>query len=112
VDTRTHQPVGESPSHTVLLVEDDETFSYATSRYLRSKGYNVIVAPGSMAALRELEKGGIDLVVTDVELLPNEHHQASRLGLATRLSNDRTSGIGPRRVFRLLRCRLVVAKRT
>ena len=59
---------------TVLLVEDDEAFRYAVSRYLRAKGYTVIDVAGSMAALNAIDKGGIDLVVADIGLSSKEPH--------------------------------------
>jgi DNA-binding response OmpR family regulator len=62
---------------TVLIVEDDDAFGYAVSRYLKSKGYKVILAPGSLAALRELDNENIDVVVVDVALRPNEPHGLS-----------------------------------
>jgi DNA-binding response OmpR family regulator len=71
---------------TVLIVEDDEAFRYAAAHYLKFKGYKVIEAFGSVAAMRELEKGGVDLVVTDVNLQRNEPHGVS-LGLMIRHKN-------------------------
>jgi DNA-binding response OmpR family regulator len=47
------------------------------SRHLQSEGYNVVLATGSMAALQELEKGGIDIAVIDVALQPGEPHGIS-----------------------------------
>jgi two-component system OmpR family response regulator len=62
---------------TVLVVEDDEAFAYAVSRYLEARGYRAVVAEGSMAAFRELEKQSVDVVVADVMLGKNEPHGAS-----------------------------------
>jgi two-component system, cell cycle sensor histidine kinase and response regulator CckA len=61
---------------TILLVEDDEALSYAISRHLKSEGYTVIVTSGSMAALRELDNGAIDITIAviDVSLQPGEPH--------------------------------------
>ena len=73
----TGQPVGRDHPGTILIVEDDEAFSYAASHYLKSKGYNVIVAAGSLAALRKLDYEQIDVVVADVALQPNEPHGLS-----------------------------------
>lgn len=64
----------EESRGTILIVEDDDAFGYAAAHHLRSDGYNVIVASGSMAALRELDNEAIDVVVTDVALQPNEPH--------------------------------------
>src|SRR5262249_55768656 len=66
VDGRRSLTMTESRSRTVLLVEDDKAFSYAAARYLNTKGFTVIEAPGSMAALRELDTEGIDVVVADL----------------------------------------------
>lgn len=62
---------------TILIVEDDEAFSYSVTQYLISKGFNVIEASGSMAAMRELDNGAVDAVVIDILLQPNEPHGLS-----------------------------------
>jgi CheY-like chemotaxis protein len=60
---------------TILLIEDDEIFRYAACRYLRAKGYTVVEVSSSMDALKILDKGGgIDIVVADIALQPNEPH--------------------------------------
>jgi ActR/RegA family two-component response regulator len=69
---------GPSPSRpTVLIVEDDEAFAYAASRYLESRGYRSVVASGSMAAFRELDRQSVDVVVADVLLGKNEPYGVS-----------------------------------
>lgn len=67
--------VNERP--TVLIVEDDEAFAYAAARYLESKGYNSVVALGSLAAFRELDRQSVDVVIADVILGNNEPHGVS-----------------------------------
>jgi CheY-like chemotaxis protein len=62
---------------TVLIVEDDEAFAYAAAKYLESRGYNSVIAAGSMAAFRELDRTAVDVVVADVMLGPNEPHGVS-----------------------------------
>jgi CheY-like chemotaxis protein len=63
---------------TILIVDDDEAFAYATSRYLQELGYNTIIVGSSSAALREFESGrAIDLMIADVKLLPGEPHGIS-----------------------------------
>jgi CheY-like chemotaxis protein len=76
-------PTESTSRPTVLIVEDDEAFAYAASRYLESRGYRSVVASGSMAAFRELDKQSVDVVVTDVSLGKNEPHGVS-LGLMIR----------------------------
>jgi DNA-binding response OmpR family regulator len=68
------RPISGSHRGTILIVEDDDAFGYAVAHHLKSDGYKVIVASGSMAALRELDNETIDVVVTDVALHPNEPH--------------------------------------
>src|SRR5215469_300886 len=66
--------MNENRPRTVLLVEDDRALSYSAARYLSTKGFNVIEAPGSMAALREFDSENVDVVVADLVLQPNEPH--------------------------------------
>ena len=60
------------PRATVLIVEDDASFGYAASRYLGNAGFGTIVAPGSMAALAELESTRIDAAIIDLCLNDGE----------------------------------------
>lgn len=74
METAAGQSMGEN-SRTILLVEDDEGLSYAISRHLRSEGYKVVAASGSMAALRELDSGiDVAVAVIDVALQSGEPH--------------------------------------
>jgi two-component system, cell cycle sensor histidine kinase and response regulator CckA len=61
---------------TVLLVEDDDIFRYTMCHYLRGEGYSVTDVSGSMDALKVLDgsHNGIDLVVADMALHPQEPH--------------------------------------
>ncbi len=63
-----------SKAPTILIVEDDEAFRYAASRHLKAKGYSVIDVPSSMDALRVIDQGGIDVVIADIALGPEEPH--------------------------------------
>ncbi len=63
-----------SKKPTVLFVEDDEAFRYAASRHLQAKGYSVVDVPSSMEALRKIDGGNIDIVVSDIGLYSNEPH--------------------------------------
>lgn len=59
---------------TILVVEDDNSFAYATSRYLQSLGYRTMTVSGSMAALARLDNTDVDLVITDIRLHEGEPH--------------------------------------
>jgi CheY-like chemotaxis protein len=59
---------------TILIVEDDEAFRYAACRHLQAKGYTVVDVASSLDALRTVDGGGIDVVITDVALYPKEPH--------------------------------------
>lgn len=53
---------------TVLLVEDDEALRLTQSLYLRKEGFEVRSAADRAEALRLLDGGRVDLVVTDLKL--------------------------------------------
>lgn len=59
---------------TLLLVEDDEIFAYAASRYFEGMGYTTLVASGSHAAFRALENHSVDIVIADIRLGEEEPH--------------------------------------
>jgi CheY-like chemotaxis protein len=61
----------------ILIVDDDDIYAYALSRFLKSCGYTTTIADGSMAAFRALEIQKFDLVVTDLRLHTGEPHGAS-----------------------------------
>ncbi len=71
-----NEPAEEEPGERrkVLIVEDDEAFSYAASRHFQKLGYETIVAAGSFAAFRELERQAVDIVIADIRLQPGEPH--------------------------------------
>jgi DNA-binding response OmpR family regulator len=69
--------MNHSNPRTVLIVEDDEGFNYAVARALREAGHSVITVTGSMDALREMDKGAVDVAVIDVVLKPKEPHGIS-----------------------------------
>ena len=68
---------GAAQRKTLLIVDDDETFAYAASRYLESVGYATVVASGSMEAFRVLERTSVDLMIADVRLHDSEPHGVS-----------------------------------
>ena len=57
-----------SPVITVLIVEDDVAFAYAAWRHLEANGYRVITANNAFAALNQLHRNKVNIVVTDVRL--------------------------------------------
>jgi signal transduction histidine kinase/CheY-like chemotaxis protein len=64
-DRAAREGVGE----TILVVEDDEEVRHATVEVLKELGYRVLEAPDAMEAFRLiLDRGGIDLLFTDVGL--------------------------------------------
>lgn len=50
----------------ILIVEDDQNVLSMMVRHFRKAGYNAIVAVDGLEALRKLEEGEYDLVITDV----------------------------------------------
>jgi CheY-like chemotaxis protein len=59
---------------TVLLVDDDDRFRYATTKALENAGFAVVAAPDHHKALQVLEGNDpVDLLVTDV-LFPKGIH--------------------------------------
>jgi CheY-like chemotaxis protein len=58
----------------VLLVDDDESFRYATSKALKKAGFAVAAAPDYREALKVLEGDiPVDLLVTDI-YFPGQIH--------------------------------------
>ena len=56
-----------TPAGHVLLVDDDEAFSYAACRALQAAGFEVFVAPDYRLALQILESPQqLDLLITDL----------------------------------------------
>jgi len=49
----------------ILMVEDDWMTRSALGDYLATKGYRITLAENGLEGLRALEKGDIDLVITD-----------------------------------------------
>jgi two-component system, cell cycle response regulator CpdR len=74
---------------TILFVEDDDAFRYAASHYLKANGYSVIDVPSSIDALRVFEEGGgVDVVIADVALYPNEPHGIALARMIRRKHRD------------------------
>jgi CheY-like chemotaxis protein len=64
-------------SRTILIVEDDESLSYAISRYVKAAGYRTAVVGSSMQALKFLAQNKVDLILTDVKLKEGEPYGTS-----------------------------------
>ena len=59
----------KTPSHTILLVEDEPVTSLAESRMLRKHGYTVVaVSTGEEAVETALSKKKIDIILMDIDL--------------------------------------------
>ncbi|MDF7805801.1 response regulator [Pontiellaceae bacterium B12219] len=50
----------------VLIIDDDETIRSVFSRFLKGKGFDVVVAADGRQGLRTLEEQAVDLVITDI----------------------------------------------
>jgi DNA-binding response OmpR family regulator len=72
-------PTGHPPP-TVLVVDDEPVIRETLAIFLEAEGYAVRTAPDGLAALAELEHGGIGLVLSDV-MMP----RLDGLALARRL---------------------------
>jgi PAS domain S-box-containing protein len=72
-------------SGTVLLVEDNPDVASATAGLLEQLGYSVRWVPNAEAALKEIEKDDIDLVVSDI-VMPG---RMDGLGLARLIKEQR-----------------------
>jgi PAS domain S-box-containing protein len=57
---------GQVGSGTVLLVEDNPDVATASRDLLEQLGYSVRLAPDSAAALLDLQRGGVDVVCSDI----------------------------------------------
>src|SRR3954452_17417739 len=50
----------------VLIVDDEPNLRKVLGAHLQREGYEVVLAPDGEAALAVVEKGGVDVVVTDM----------------------------------------------
>lgn len=72
---------------TVLLIDDDETFAYATSRLIKGAGHRVITFIDSRKALRILETvQDVDVLVADV-VMPDGHPNGFAVAQIARARN-------------------------
>lgn len=72
-----------NPSGTILLVEDNPDVANATTLLLEELGYSVRWAPNAEAALVEIGRNGIDLMLSDI-VMPGE---IDGIGLARAVSD-------------------------
>jgi DNA-binding response OmpR family regulator len=54
------------PKKSILIVEDDQNVLSMMVKHLRKAGYEAIQAEDGLEALRKLEEGDYDLVITDI----------------------------------------------
>lgn len=52
--------------HTVLLIDDDVEVLELNAKFLKNKGYQVVLAPNAVAGRKAIEKKQIDCIVLDV----------------------------------------------
>ncbi|MCK7593358.1 response regulator [Pseudomarimonas salicorniae] len=62
---RQAEGAGEAPRHTILLVEDSDTFRHATQEALEAAGYRVLTAPSGEEGLRVALRQRPDAIVID-----------------------------------------------
>lgn len=73
-----------TPAQTrVLVADDDETHRFAVSRFLRSRGYEAVMAESGPAALARLSRERFDIMLCDVRM-----SALDMLPLALRLDGD------------------------
>lgn len=53
---------------TIILIDDNDSFVWAIKRTLEKSGYHVLSTHHGTTALRHLEEGPVDLVITDLNL--------------------------------------------
>ena len=51
---------------TILVVDDEPEYRLVTRTVLASEGYKVVLAENGEDALKKLEEGGIDMVISDI----------------------------------------------
>ncbi len=56
------------PDKKILIVDDDEEFAKLISLELKSKGYNVILAPNGEEGFKKLKSEKPDLVLLDIKM--------------------------------------------
>jgi len=57
-----------SAEHTLLLVDDEPEILDALRRALRGQGYRILTTTSPREALRLLDEGGVDLLLSDIDM--------------------------------------------
>jgi DNA-binding response OmpR family regulator len=70
----------------VLVIEDDEAFTYAVAKYLTHRGLRVTVAHSGIDGLHANDRDPADLVLLDMRL-PDMHGTAVALDLRSQRPN-------------------------
>jgi two-component system chemotaxis sensor kinase CheA len=106
---------GTGEAATILLVDDNPFFRDMLSPVLRASGYQVKTACGIEDALRHLARGGIELLVTDLDLggrsgfelveRLRRRPETARMHVVALSSGRRRGGAAARPRARHLRCR-------
>lgn len=76
----------QTPQFRVLVVDDDYEFRVSLGKALAKQGYEVELAADGLEALRAVERGSFDLVITDhrlpgvlgIDLLPEIRRRSPR----------------------------------
>ncbi len=56
------------PESTILIIEDEERMRNVLDYVLRPEGYRLVMADTGEAGIRLVEEGGIDLILTDLQM--------------------------------------------
>ena len=56
------------PESTILIIEDEERMRRILDLVLRAEGYRLILADSAEAGIKYIDDGGIDLVLTDLQM--------------------------------------------
>jgi len=74
VDTLESSPSITAAQTSLLIIEDDAAFGNAVSRHFQSLRYTTAVVSGTLAAVRELERQLVDIVVANLRVNEGDPH--------------------------------------
>jgi CheY-like chemotaxis protein len=74
VDSLECSPSITAAQTTLLIIEDDAAFADAVSRHLQSLRYTTAVVSGALAAVRELDRQLVDIVVANLRINKGDPH--------------------------------------
>jgi DNA-binding NtrC family response regulator len=57
-----------TPSHTVLIVDDEPEILNTLRRQLRAEGYRLLMTTSPIEALNLVAKGGVDVILADIDM--------------------------------------------